>query len=84
MLGGADKIELHGTDPHKGFVMPTLLVADDADSLAHVHKHEGVWSGRDRDSLSAIPNICLRWLHRGKEAWLQAYTATTKPSKMTA
>ena len=41
VLGGADKIELHGTDPHKGyFVMPTLLVADDADSLAHVHKHE--------------------------------------------
>ncbi len=41
VFGGPDKLELHGTDPTKGyFVMPTLLVAAEGESLHAVHEHE--------------------------------------------
>jgi oxepin-CoA hydrolase/3-oxo-5,6-dehydrosuberyl-CoA semialdehyde dehydrogenase len=41
VLGGPDKLELHGTDPSRGyFVMPTLLVAESVDLLHAVHEHE--------------------------------------------
>ena len=41
VFGGPDSLSLHGADPSKGyFVMPTLLVAQNSESLSAVHSHE--------------------------------------------